>query len=119
MMEYRNNFNSNIVEISVEGKITEADFDRVILQLKADIEKHGKLRILEEIRNFDGIDSIILWKDVRFGLAHVKDFTHAAVVTDAKWMRTFAKAIGSVLLTKVKAFEESQIEEARTWLANT
>ena len=39
MIEYRNNPNNNIVEISVEGKISEADFDRVIAQLKDDIEK--------------------------------------------------------------------------------
>ncbi|MUG91405.1 STAS/SEC14 domain-containing protein [Scytonema sp. UIC 10036] len=118
MIEYRNNPNNNIVEISVEGKITEADFDHVIAQLKADIEKHGKLRILEEIRSFTGIDPIALWKDVRFGFAHVNDFTHAAVVADAKWMRTFAEAVSSVLSVEVKAFEASQIEAARTWLMN-
>lgn len=119
MMEYQNNPSNNIVEIRVEGKITEADFDRVTSQLKADIEKHGKLRILEEIHNFGGMDPITLWKDARFGLAHVNDFTHAAIVADAKWMRTFAAAIDSVLSAQVKAFEASQIEEARTWLANS
>lgn len=116
MIEYRNHPNNNIVEISIEGKITEADFDHVISRLKVDIEKHGKLRILEEIRSFDGIDPIALWKDVRFGFAHVNDFTHAAVVTDARWMRTFAEAVGSVLSAEVKAFEASQIEAARMWL---
>lgn len=118
MIEYRNNPNNNVVEITVEGKITEADFNQVITQLKADIEKHGKLRILEEVRSFDGIDPIALWKDVRFGFAHVNDFTHAAVVADAKWMRTIAEAVGSILSVEVKAFEASQIEAARTWLAN-
>lgn len=117
MIEYRNNPNNNIVEISVEGKITEADFDRVISQLKTDIEKHGKLRILEEVRSFSGIDPIALWKDVRFGFAYINNFTHAAVVADAKWMRTFAEAVGSILSAEVKAFEASRIEEARTWLA--
>ncbi len=116
MIEYRNNPNNNIVEISVEGKISEADFDQVVSQLKVDIAKHGKLRILEEIRDFGGMDPITLWKDVRFGFAHVNDFTHAAVVTDARWMRTFAEAVGSVLSAEVKAFEASQIAEARTWL---
>ena len=84
MIEYRNNLDNNIVEICVEGKITEADMDQVVTQLKADIEKHGKLRILEEIRSFTGIDPIALWKDAQFGFAHVNDFTHAAVVADAQ-----------------------------------
>ncbi len=118
MIEYRNDPSNNIVEISVEGKITEADFDHVVSCLKADLEKHGQLKILEEIRSFSGIDPITLWKDVRFGFEHINDFTHAAVVTEAKWMRTFAEAVGSILSAEVRAFEASQIETARTWLAD-
>ena len=77
MIEYKNNLDNNIVEITVEGKVTEADFDQVVSQLKADIEKHKKLRILEEIRSFSGIDPLALWKDAKFALAHLNDFTHA------------------------------------------
>lgn len=117
MIEYRNNPHNNIVEISVEGKISEADFESVIARLRGDIEKHGKLRILEEIRSFEGIDPIALWKDIRFGLAHVNDVTHAAVVADAKWVRTFAEAVNSVLSAEVKAFERPHLNEARQWLA--
>ena len=119
MIEYRNNPNNNIVEISVAGKITEQDLDQVVSRLKADIEKHGKLRILEEIRSFDGIDPIALWKDVRFGFAYINNFTHAAVVADAKWMRTFAEAVGSILSAEVKAFESSEMEAAQMWLAKS
>lgn len=117
MIEYRNNPNNNIVELTVEGKITAADFDQVVVQMKADIKKHGKLRLLEEIRSFEGIDPIALWKDAQFGLAHVGDFTHAAVVADAEWVRTISAAAANLLLsTQVKAFERSQLEAAREWL---
>ncbi|MGB3263884.1 MAG: STAS/SEC14 domain-containing protein [Microcoleus sp.] len=116
MIEYRNNPNNNIVELTVEGKITEADFDRVVTQMKADIENHSKLRLLEEIRSFEGMDLIALWKDAQFGLNHVNDFTHVAVVADAEWVRTISAAAGNILSAKVKAFERSQIEEARAWL---
>lgn len=118
MIEYRNNSDNNIVEITIEGKITEADFDQVVAQIKADLEKHGQLRILEEVRSFEGIDPMALWKDVKFGLAHIKDFTHAAVVADAKWIQTWTQALDSFLPAKVKAFETSQIEQAREWLVN-
>ena len=115
---YRNNPDNNIVEICVDGKISETELDRVTSQLKADIQKYGKLRILEEIRSFDGIDPITLWKDIQFSLSHVNDFTHAAIVADAKWMRTYAEAMDNVLSAKVKAFEPSQIDEARVWLSS-
>jgi hypothetical protein len=119
MIKYQKNPENNIVEICIDGKITETDFDRVITQLKADLQKHGKLRILEEIRSFEGIDPIALWKDLNFGLSHINDITHAAVVADAKWMRTFAEALDNVLSAKVKAFESTQIDEAKIWLASS
>ncbi|WP_204104238.1 MULTISPECIES: STAS/SEC14 domain-containing protein [Spirulina sp. CCY15215] len=118
MIEYKNNPQNNIVEIIIEGKITEEDFDQVVSQLKVDISKHGKLRILEEIRHFEGIDPLALWKDIRFGFAHLNDFTHAALVADAKWMRTLTEVFDRILSVKVKTFKPSQIEEARHWLAD-
>ena len=117
-LEYRNNPDNNIIELSVEGKVTEADFDRVIDQVKADIEKHGKVRLLEEVRNFEGMDPMALWKDVKSGIPLIKDITHVAVVADAKWMRTLSEAFKSVLPAQLKAFELSEIEAAREWLAN-
>ena len=118
MIEYKNNLNNNIVEITVEGKITKADIEQTITQLKLDLKHHGKLRILEEIRSFEGLDPIALWQDVNFGLTHANDFTHAAVIADAKWMRTVSQAVDSILPAKVKVFEQSQIELARKWLLN-
>ena len=117
--EYKNNPNNNIVEIYVDGKITETDLERAISLLKVDLQKHSKLQILEEIRSFEGINPIAVWKDLQFGLSHVDDFTHAAVVADAKWMRTFAEALDNVLSAKVKAFEAALIDEARVWLASS
>ncbi|NJN11196.1 MAG: STAS/SEC14 domain-containing protein [Richelia sp. RM2_1_2] len=115
--EYRNNSNNNIVEITVEGKITEADFEDLLQKAKADFKKHGKLRVLEEVRSFEGIDPMALWKDIQ-GIPYVKDVTHAAIVADAKWMQTMAEAVGAVIPAQIKAFELSQIQEAREWLLN-
>lgn len=118
MIEYKNYPDNNIAEISVAGKITEADFDRVSSQMKADINKHGKLRLLEVFHSFEGIDPITLWKDAKFGLAHLNDFTHVAIVAEPTWLQTIAGAVGNLLSAKVKAFEGSQIETARAWLLN-
>lgn len=120
MIEYQRNPDDNIVKIVIDGKITEEDFDGVVSELKVDFEKHHKLRVLEEVRHFEGIDPIALWKDVRFAFAHLNDFTHAALVADSKWMRTLTEAFGKVFpgSVKVKAFEPSEMNEAQKWLAN-
>jgi len=116
VIEYRNNPTSNVVELIIEGKITEADLDQVIAQMKLDISRHGKLKLLEEIRSFEGIDPMALWKDAQFGLSHVDDFSHVAVVAEEAWMRTISTAADNILSAEVKAFEPSQHEAARTWL---
>lgn len=116
MIEYKNYPDNNIVELSIEGKLTEVDFEQAIAQMTADIEKHGKLRLLEEIRSFEGMYLMVLWKDAQFGLKHVNDFSHVAVVADAEWMRTIAAAAGNVLSAEVKAFERVSIDAARNWL---
>ncbi|MBE9045568.1 STAS/SEC14 domain-containing protein [Pleurocapsales cyanobacterium LEGE 10410] len=119
MITYQKNSDNNIVEICVDGQITEADFERLANCLKADINEHGELRLLEEVRYFEGVDPITLLKDILFGLSPVNDFTHAAVVIDAEWMSTYIQAIDNVLFTKVKAFDSAEIEDARNWLANS
>ena len=118
MIQYKNSPDNNVVEICVDGEITATDFNRTAAQLEADLKKHGKLRILEEIRNFRGGNPLLIWKGARFGVAHIYSFTHAAVVTEARWMRSLSDVVNSVLPAKVKAFERSQVEEARRWLSN-
>ena len=58
MIDYKKHNSLNLVELTVFGTITEDDFDRVTAQLTADIEENGKLRLLEEIRSFEGMDPI-------------------------------------------------------------
>lgn len=116
MMGYQKVAGTNIVEIVIEGSLTEATLEQITAQLSADIEIHGKLRLLEEIRSFEGIDLMTLWKDAQFSLKHINDFTHVAVVADAEWMRTIAMAVNALLSAEVKAFERSDIEAARSWL---
>ncbi|MBE9079639.1 STAS/SEC14 domain-containing protein [Romeria aff. gracilis LEGE 07310] len=116
MLEYKNNPNSNIVEVAVVGKITAKNLEQVAAQMKADIEKHGHIRVLEEFHSFEGMDPIALWKDAKFGLNHMDKITHVAVIADAKWVQTLASAVGNIFSAKVKVFEHSQAETAKQWL---
>ena len=103
-MEYRSHKDSNIVEIIVEGKIAKADFDHLLEKVDTDFTKHGKLRVLEDIRSFEGIDPMALWQDFR-QIRRINDVTHAAIVVDAKWLRTVAEAISGLYPFEMKVFE--------------
>ncbi len=83
--------------------------------MKADIQKHGKIKVLEDVRSFEGADLMVFWKDLKVSPL-ASNVTHAAIVADAKWMRTIAEAVGSIIPMKIKAFKRSQIESAWEWL---
>ena len=65
----KENPKNNVVEICVDNKITEVDYEQITTQLKADLQKHGKLHILEEVCPNYSMDSIMLLKDILFGLS--------------------------------------------------
>ncbi|NJR55397.1 MAG: STAS/SEC14 domain-containing protein [Acaryochloris sp. CRU_2_0] len=117
MIEYKNNSNNNVVELTVDGKITTADFKSLMAKVEADFAKYGKLRVLEDIHSFKGIDPMVLWSALQ-QIRRIYDVTHAAIVVDAKWLRMISEVISGIYPFEIKVFERSLIEEARFWLAN-
>lgn len=116
MIEYRDDPDTDIIEVVVDGKISRADFDQIAEKLEAAIKRHGKVRLLEDIRGFSGIAPSALWEDIRFSLRHLSDFSRVAVVADKTWMEWLAKAVNPLVRGEVRHFERARIEEARRWL---
>lgn len=115
MLSYTKKPDSNVAEIVVDGKISDAEMDTVITAMKADLDK-GKLRLLEDIRAFEGMEPAAFFKDPRLGLAMMTGITHVAVVSDAQWLRLLAETVGRLSPAQIKVFERTRIAEARTWL---
>lgn len=118
MLTYQKKPDSNVAEIIVDGKITDAEMDAVIASMKADLDAGTKLRLLQDIRTFEGMEPTAFFKDVRFGLALLKGVSHVAVVSDAQWVRMMAETAGRLSPAQIKVFERPRLEEARTWLAS-
>ena len=78
MIEYRED-HSDLVEIVVDGRVGKAEFDAVAAGLEAAIARHGKLRVLEEVKSFGGIEPAAFWADLGFVLRHLNHFSRCAV----------------------------------------
>ena len=117
MLTYEKKPKSDYAEIVVEGKITDEEMNAVIEKMKADLDKAGKLKLLEEIRSFEGMEPAAFFKDPRFGLSMMKSVSHVALVTDAPWLKALAETFNFVSPAQIRVFERARIEEARTWLA--
>ncbi len=116
MLEYKVNDEKNIVEIIVEGKITQEDFDNCIKPIEEMIERSGKIKVLEEIREFPGFDPSVLWKGIKFDFKHLNDVSHIAVISDKGWVGPLSKAAGAFISCKIRVFKLNERDEARKWL---
>lgn len=126
MITYKNEPNSNIVELFTDDELPEEKSDRIVAQIEADIEQHGTLRILHEIRSPHGTDPSTFWKDAKFVLDRNSGFSHIALVTDADWLARMSESAGRTLSAEARVFKRfsegeaspTQIAEAQVWLKN-
>ena len=116
MLRYHTDPDSQVVEISVEGHITDSDLREAIERLRADLELNGKTRVLERIEHFTGIEPRALWTDLTLGVAVARKITRAAVVADARWIHASMHLARFFTRAEVKAFQVNELEQARAWV---
>lgn len=119
MVEYNNLPGTNIIELCTARTPDDLASYKIIERLKADIQKHGKLRVLHEVRSPLGADPSQFWRDARIALSLDSGFSHIALVTDIDWLSRMSESTGRTLSANVRVFKQSQIEEARQWLKDT
>ncbi|HUU25647.1 MAG TPA: STAS/SEC14 domain-containing protein [Methyloceanibacter sp.] len=116
MLSYTEHDNAQAVEISLSGRVSTAEFDRVAEQLEAFIARHGQVRVLEQIKDFEGMDAAALWHDVKFSFRHLKDFSRIAVVANPDIHNLWSNLVSPFMQCEVEHFAPDQINEARDWL---
>ncbi|MDH3444934.1 MAG: STAS/SEC14 domain-containing protein [Deltaproteobacteria bacterium] len=116
MIKFREIPNTNIVELTIDGGISAAEFDDIVAKLDAAIQTHGTLRLLKHIRSFGGVPVSKFWDDINFVFKNMKNFSHAAVVADQKWIEVFTKMAKPFISAEVRYFNEAEIDQAREWL---
>ncbi|MFP4061221.1 MAG: STAS/SEC14 domain-containing protein [Halochromatium sp.] len=119
MIEVQEQPNSNIVEMTVSGSITAQEFDNTLVTLTSAIERHGRIRLLENIGELDTppIPWNKLWDDVKFSFEHLSDITHVAVVADQGWIGAYVNMLNPLMKAELKHFKRPELEVARIWLA--
>ena len=75
MLSYKEYDNAQAVEIVLKGRVSTEEFDAVANRLEAFIARHGQVRVLEIVKDFEGMDATAFWHDIKFSLRHLKDFS--------------------------------------------
>ena len=112
---YTEHDSAPVAEIRVISRVTQNDMSKIIPQLEAFIKKHGTIRIVEIIEDFEGFDPSTILDGMRFDLEHLKDISHVAVVSDKGWLGMMSVAAGMVLPVTLRVFSMAEVEAARAW----
>lgn len=116
MLSYKEYDNAQAVEIVLKGRVSTEEFDSVASKLEAFIQRHGQVRVLEIIKDFEGMDAVAFWHDIKFSLRHLNDFSRMAVVCNPDTHNLWSSLVAPFMSCTVEHFVPGQEEAARDWL---
>jgi hypothetical protein len=116
MLSYKEYDNAQAVEIVLKGRVSTEEFDSVANRLEAFIARHGQVRVLEIVENFEGMDATALWHDIKFSLRHLKDFSRVAVVAHPDTHHLWSALAAPLMSCTVEHFAPGEEDAARDWL---
>jgi len=119
MMEIIQGLPAATLGVRASGEVTAEDYEQVLMPaLESLLQQHASIRMLYQTTpDLSGFTAGAMWDDARVGLAHLRSFERIAVVTDTEWVATGIKLFRFLLPCPIKLFSNSQLEQARNWLA--
>lgn len=109
----------DVIGLDFKGLITSQDYTKSLVPLvKEKLKEYDKIKLICVLGDyFDGYSAGAMWDDLRFGLGHLTTCSRLALVTDEDWLRQGAKFFGLLMHTDVMVFRNSELDEAKTWIA--
>lgn len=107
----------NVVSIRLTGKLTTEDYARFVPVIEEAIARHGKIRLLLELRDFHGWTAGALWEDTKFDMHHFNDLERLAIVGEKRWEKGMAIFCKPFTTAEIRYFDVSEREAAEAWIA--
>jgi len=116
MIEIIKGFPSNVVGITVNGRVTKKDCYEVLMPAVAkSLKRHDNIRLYYELNSrFPGA-----WEDLDIGIEHVVPCEQVAIVTDVGWIRYMVKALRFLIPGEIRVFATIEASEGRAWITAT
>jgi hypothetical protein len=118
MIDVQERPDSNIVELHASGSLSTVEFDDTLAKLKAAMDRHGRIRLLQDIGELDAppIPWSRMWEDIKFSFEHLSDISHVAVVADQTWISAYVNMMKPVMKPEMKHFKRADLDAARAWI---
>jgi fructose-bisphosphate aldolase, class I len=115
-IRFQQESDTSVLVVHVTGLLVEADYKYFVTELERQIGKHGKLRLLFDMTDFDGWDPRAAWDDFKLGVAHFSAIERMAMVGETKWQQGMALFCKPFSYATVRYFNHGAGTEAFQWL---
>jgi SpoIIAA-like len=110
--------NDNTYVLRLSGEVQRSEFDNAQDKTAGEIDRGVKPRILAILENFEGWEKSVAWGNLDFLYWHSNEIVKIAIVGEARFEQTALAFAGAGFRNApVKFFPDSQLAEARAWLA--
>lgn len=103
----------NLVNVAALGEFTIADYREFERQVIDELQAHGKVNALFDLRDMLGYTIDVAWEELRFSREHARDFGRIAIVTEDRWLAWSAWLTRLFTDADVQVFDD--YEAARAW----
>jgi hypothetical protein len=104
------------LEVELTGKLVARDYEEFVPSVERLVGRHGKIRMLVEMRDFHGWTRGALWEDTKFAARHFDSIERLAVVGEKKWERGLATFCKPFTSAEVRYFDQTNAGEACAWV---
>ncbi len=112
---YAEDPDTRTVVLTVNGRVTQADWDEITPQFETFMNAHGTIRLVEIIESLKGFDPGLLWDGIRFDIKAIPHISHCAIATDIGWMSPIVRAAGAAMSMQLRIFPLAEAEAAKEW----
>lgn len=115
-VRYSEDPGNKLIEITVNGRVTRADWEEIVPKFEAFMNEHETIRLIEVVEELSGFDASMIWDGIKFDFKAVPHISHCAVVTDIGWMSPLTRTVGAVMPMKMRVFPLAEVQDARDWI---
>jgi demethylmenaquinone methyltransferase/2-methoxy-6-polyprenyl-1,4-benzoquinol methylase len=105
-----------MLQVRVSGRLTHAEYRRLVPEFERLVGQHGKIRVLFDMVDFHGWNAAALWDDIKFDLKHFAAIERLAMVGHKRWQKWMSKFCRPFTTAHIRYFNRAAIGEAHAWL---
>jgi len=105
-----------IVTLTIKKKLDKEDYETFVPMIERQIEAGAPIRLLVELKDFEGWTAGALWEDTKFAARHFKDIERMAVIGESRWEKGGTFFFKPFTAAKVRYFDNREMEGARQWI---